>query len=96
MIITTTNTLDGYTIKEYVTIIIGETEYASREDGFEYAHKSALEKLTDKAQKLGADAIVGVLTNICANTCDERGKLILVGTAVKIEKAYDPNGLPEL
>ena len=96
MIITTTNQIEGYKVKEYLTTVTGTDIYlvggligggmANQEKLFGNAYRNALSKMEAKAKEAGADAIMGLLLNFtgAANT----GSVIvaLIGTAVKIEK----------
>ncbi|WP_456419590.1 heavy metal-binding domain-containing protein [Methanocaldococcus infernus] len=74
MIITTTETLDGYEIVEYLDIIIGCGD--DPED--------ALKELKEIGETLKADAIVGV--KIFNEILDRELTYYAYGTAVKIKK----------
>lgn len=60
----------------------------SYERVFEKGQLKAIEELKQRAQKLGADAIIGVEVDTGTINVDERGVLILItatGTAVKFQ-----------
>ena len=60
---------------------------AAYEESVGHARASALEELSDRAQLLGADAVVGVSMDY--ETIGSRGAMIMVtasGTAVKLRK----------
>lgn len=96
LITTTTGTLDGYKITNYIGTVTGTAIYlvggmlgggmANQEKLFGGAYQSSLTKMKTKAQEMNADAIIGLTVNFtgAANT----GSVIvaLVGTAVKIQK----------
>ena len=80
MIITTTNSIEGFTIDRYLGLVTGEVIagvnlikdigaglrnlFGGRSQGYEEelltARASAQRELVERAQKLGADAVVGV------------------------------------
>ena len=80
MIITTTNSIEGFTIDRYLGLVTGEviagvnlikdigaglrTLFGGRSQGYEEelltARESAQRELVERAQRLGADAVVGV------------------------------------
>lgn len=80
MIITTTNSIEGFTIDRYLGLVTGEVIagvnlikdigaglrnlFGGRSQGYEEelltARESAQRELVERAQKLGADAVVGV------------------------------------
>ncbi len=108
MLISTTDTLQGYSIDEYFGIVTGETisganvvrdimatvtDYVGGRSGtyeevLEIARQSTLTELTDRANLLGANAIIGVSFDY--ETIGGRGAMLMVtatGTAVSISKA---------
>lgn len=80
MIITTTNSIEGFTIDRYLGLVTGEVIagvnlfkdigaglrnlFGGRSQGYENelqtARESAQKELVERAEKLGADAVVGV------------------------------------
>ena len=80
MIITTTNSIEGFTIERYLGLVTGEVIagvnlikdigaglrnlFGGRSQGYEEelltARESAQRELVERAQRLGADAVVGV------------------------------------
>ena len=80
MIITTTNSIEGFTIDRYLDLVTGEVIagvnlvkdigaglrnlFGGRSQGYEEelltARESAKRELVESAQRLGADAVVGV------------------------------------
>ncbi len=104
MILTTTNSLDGYKIKEYLGLVSGETIIGAnmfkdffaeivdivggRSGGYEAvlieAKETAIEEMKQKAEQLGANAIIGI--DLDYETVG-KGTMLMVaasGTAVKI------------
>ena len=81
MIITTTNSIEGFTIDRYLGLVTGEVIagvnlikdigaglrnlFGGRSQGYEEelltARESAQRELVERAQRLGADAVVGVV-----------------------------------
>jgi len=107
MLISTTDTLMGFEITEYLGVVTGETvsganfvrdvmatvtDYVGGRSGtYEEvvgrARESALEELTDRARRRGADGVVGI--SLDYETIGSRGAMIMVtasGTAVKLRK----------
>lgn len=98
-IVTTTNSIDGYAVKEYISTVTGTDIYlvggilgggmANQEKLFGTAYQNALNKMMNKAKEKNANAIIGISLNFtgAANT----GSVIvaLIGTAVKVEKKSD-------
>ena len=73
MIVTTTNTIDGHTIREYCGIVFGEVItgvnmfrdiFGGRSQGYEEelqnARNEALAEMCRRAENIGANAVVGV------------------------------------
>ncbi len=68
-------------------IIGGRT--GSYEQVFERGQRDALAELEQRAQRLGADAVIGIEIDTGTINIDERGALLLitaVGTAVKLQR----------
>lgn len=104
MILTTTNNLDGKTVKEYLGIVTGETiiganfikdffagirdivggRSGSYEKVLREAKETAMQEMKQRAQQMGADAIVGI--DLDYETLGSNGGMLMVtcaGTAVK-------------
>ena len=107
MLISTTDTLQGFEITEYLGIVTGETisganvvrdlmatvtDYVGGRSGtyeevLGKARQSTLGELTDRAQLLGADGVIGVSFDY--ETIGGRGAMLMVtatGTAVRFRK----------
>jgi uncharacterized protein YbjQ (UPF0145 family) len=107
MLTTTTDTLDGFEIADYLGLVSGEsvlganiirdvlgtvTDYvggrsAAYEEVLERARQDAVEEMTDRAQLLGADGIVGI--SLDYEAIGSRGAMLMVtasGTAVRLKK----------
>ena len=104
MLLTTTNTLDGHKIQEYLGIVSGETIIGAnmikdffagivdivggRSGGYEQvlieAKETAMQEMQEKAEQLGANAIIGI--DLDYETVGKGSMLMVVasGTAVKI------------
>ena len=104
MLLTTTNTLDGHKIQEYLGIVSGETIIGAnmfkdffagivdivggRSGGYERvlieAKETAMQEMQEKAEQLGANAIIGI--DLDYETVGKGTMLMVVasGTAVKI------------
>lgn len=105
MIVTTTNTLDGQPIEQYLGIVTGEAILGAnimkdlfagvrdlvggRATAYErelgQARELAIGEMTEKAQALGADAVIAV--DIDYETIGANGSMLMVaasGTAVRI------------
>ena len=93
MIVTTTNTVQGRSISEYLGIVFGE-EVASHgffsgsvEGSFIKLRNNALNKMCQNASGLGANAVVGVsidYTSIDVTNSDDSMMVTVTGTAVRI------------
>lgn len=107
MIITTTSSVDGYTISEYKSIVFGEVIsgvnfikdigaglrnfFGGRSEGYEkellQARNNALKEIEERAQNIGADAVVGLKMDY--EVLGQGGNMLMVtcsGTAVKLTK----------
>ena len=105
MILTTTPTIEGRTIREYKGVVFGEVisgvnflrDFAatirnivggrsgSYEEELVNARNQAMDELTDRAARLGADAVVGI--DIDYEVLGENNGMLMVtasGTAVKL------------
>ena len=106
MIVTTTDTIDGHNITEYIDVVTAEVVYGTNalkdffagirdvfggrtggyERVFEKAQLEAIAELKKRANKLNANAIVGIKVDTGTINIDQQGVLLLVtatGTAVK-------------
>ena len=107
MILSTTDTLQGITVNEYLGVVTAEVVYGSNalrdffagirdiiggrtgayERVFEKGQKDAMDELSKRAQRLGADAVIGIEIDTGTINIDESGVLLLItatGTAVKL------------
>ncbi|MEM6851542.1 MAG: heavy metal-binding domain-containing protein [Pseudomonadota bacterium] len=105
MIITTTSTLDGKQVRDYLGVVMGEAILGAnvfrdlfagirdivggRSEAYEKslreARKIAMEEMQAEAQRLGANAVIGV--DIDYEVIGEKGSMMMVsasGTAVVI------------
>ncbi|PLW77003.1 heavy metal-binding domain-containing protein [Cohaesibacter celericrescens] len=106
MLITTTNTVEGRTIKDYKGMVNGEAILGANvfkdffagirdivggrsgayEGELQRAREIAIQEMTEYAQRLGANAIIGV--DVDYETVGDKGSMLMVaasGTAVIIE-----------
>lgn len=107
MILSTTDTLQGITVNEYMGVVTAEVVYGSNalrdffagirdiiggrtgayERVFEKGQQDAMDELTKRAKRLGADAVIGIEIDTGTINLDESGVLLLItatGTAVKL------------
>ena len=107
MLTTTTDTVQGYEIENYLGIVTAEVVYGtnalrdffagirdaiggrtgSYERVFEKGQLDAIKELEKRANKLGADGILGIEIDTGTINVDEKGVLLLItatGTAVKL------------
>ena len=105
MILTTTPTIEGRTIREYKGVVFGEVisgvnflrgfaatirnivggRSGSYEEELVSARNQAMDELTNRAARLGADAVVGI--DIDYEVLGENNGMLMVtasGTAVKL------------
>ena len=105
MTLTTTNTIEGKPVKDYLGIVTGETiiganivkdvfasirdivggRSSSYERVLREAKDTALKEMTENAEKLNADAVIGI--DLDYETVGNRGGMLMVtasGTAVKL------------
>ena len=98
MILTTTDTLEDHSIKNYLGIVTGvdvsmpkatltfnmEKYYESYENKINLVKEEAFQKLKDNASKLGANAVVGI--GIDVETLPSSGIIVVsvTGTAVTV------------
>lgn len=107
MILSTTDTLQGIAVSEYLGVVTAEVVYGSNalrdffagirdiiggrtgayERVFEKGQKDAMDELSKRAQRLGADAVIGIEIDTGTINLDASGVLLLItatGTAVKL------------
>lgn len=107
MILSTTDSLQGVDIKNYLGIVTAEVVYGSNalrdffagirdvlggrtgayERVFEKGQQDALKELESRANRLGANAVIGVQIRTDTINIDEHGVLMLItatGTAVSM------------
>ncbi len=108
MLITTTHELDGYVVKEYRGIVMGEAIIGANifrdllagirdivggrsgayENALREARETALREMESEAQRIGADAVIGV--DLDYETIGNQGSMLMVsasGTAVVLQRA---------
>lgn len=99
MILTTTNSIDGFTIAEYRGIVSGtavnvqkmkmtfnmQKYYAGVSESISKVKEQALEQLKVNAEKLNANAVVGIQVDI-ELTATNYVAISVTGTAVSIIK----------
>ncbi|MFS4483472.1 YbjQ family protein [Hyunsoonleella sp. 2307UL5-6] len=97
MILTTTNSIEGYTIKDYISIISGVSMskkaakmgfsmskyYNQVEKDVETIKEEAFQKLLENAKKTKANAVVGIKVEIELTTSNFV-MVSITGTAVKV------------
>ena len=104
MIITTTNSIEGFTIDRYLGLVTGEVIagvnlikdigaglrnlFGGRSQGYEEelltARESAQRELVERAQRLGADAVVGVDLDYEVLGQGDMLRVSMTGTAVAL------------
>lgn len=98
MILATTNTIEGYSIQDYLGIVTGvdvsmpktvmsfkmEKYYESYENKINEVKEAAFQKLKNNAIKLKANAVIGISLDI--ETMPNAGIIMvsITGTAVKV------------
>ncbi|MBD9055643.1 MAG: hypothetical protein EGR36_06510 [Eubacterium ventriosum] len=108
MIKTTTDSVEGRPIKEYLGIVSGTDIYlvggvfggglSNQENLYNNATKKAMSLLEAKAAKKGANAIVGISVNVTSPGNANNIIVVITGTAVRIKDLDDTeeDALPEL
>ena len=112
MIITTTNSIEGFTIDRYLGLVTGEVIagvnlikdigaglrnlFGGRSQGYEEelltARESAQRELVERAQRLGADAVVGVDLDYEVLGQGDMLMVSMTGTAVALFVTPTPHG----
>jgi uncharacterized protein YbjQ (UPF0145 family) len=97
MILTTTNTIEGYKIVDYLGIVTGVamnedmlamgfsmSKYVKKiQDSVDKVKETAFQRLKENAVKLGANAVVGIKVDIELTTSNY-AIVSITGTAVKV------------
>ena len=97
MILTTTNSIEGYTITDYLSIVTGvamnkkatamgfsmSKYFTALEQNIESIKEDAFQKLADNAKKVNANAVVGIKVEIELTTSNYV-MVSITGTAVKV------------
>ena len=109
MLTTTTDTVQGYQVRDYLGVVTAEVVYGtnvlkdffagirdaiggrtgSYEKIFEKGQSKAIEELEKRADKLGANAVIGIEIDTGTINVDEKGVLLLItatGTAVNLHQ----------
>ncbi len=104
MILTTTPSVEGKTIKKYLGVITGTDIYlvggliggglANQENLFGTAYQNACEKM--KAKKPKADAIVNIQVQVASPGNLNNIIVIVTGTAVQLGDAPNNDELPDI
>lgn len=104
MILTTTPSVEGKTIKKYLGVVTGTDIYlvggliggglANQENLFGSAYKNACEKM--KAKMPNADAIVNIQVQVASPGNLNNIIVIVTGTAVLLSDAQSFDELPEI
>lgn len=98
MILTTTNSIEGHTIKDYLGIVTGvnasmpkatftfnmKKYYESYSNKVDEVKESAFQKLKDNALILKANAVVGISIDIESSETSGLIMVSITGTAVKV------------
>lgn len=107
MIVTTTQSIDGKKITEYLGIVSGADTYlmgglmgggvTNKGQSIYYSSSlsSAVSTMIGAANNLEADAIVGVIINV-SSTANGTVAVTVSGTAVKLEDSGFDDELPDL
>lgn len=103
MIISTTGSIDNFKVTDYLGVVSGTDIYlvggllggglSNQENLYTQALNSAISKMKTKAANLGADAIIGVSTNIVSPGNLNNIIVIVTGTAVSLNELHTVNGL---
>lgn len=109
MLLSTTSSLEGKTIKEYMGIVFGEAisginfakdfvvsitnfvggRASEYEEELVLARADAVREMIERAEKIGANGLVGVKVDVESITVGEQGQMMIMvmatGTAVSIK-----------
>lgn len=99
MILTTTNSIEGFKIIDYKGLVSGvaanykkasftfnmEKYFDSLEVNIEEVKEEAFQKLTDNAKKLNANAIVGIKVDVETSSTSSFIMVSVTGTAVEVK-----------
>ena len=90
MIVTTTQTVEGRQIAEYKGIVFGEVvsgvNFVTYENELQEAREKAIDEMCKRAERLGANAVVGV--DVDYEVLGKENGMLMVsvsGTAVKLK-----------
>ena len=90
MIVTTTQTVEGRQIAEYKGIVFGEVvsgvNFVKDENELQEAREKAIDEMCKRAERLGANAVVGV--DVDYEVLGKENGMLMVsvsGTAVKLK-----------
>ena len=99
MLLTTTPTIEGHTIQQYLGIVTSETiiganvvrdffggRAGSYEEVLKEGKETALQEIRERAAAMGANAVVGI--DLDYETVGAKGSMLMVvcsGTAVRVE-----------
>lgn len=99
MLLTTTETIEGYVVDKYLGLVSGTDIYlvggligggmANQEGLFGGALSKATQHLISNANLLGADAVIGIQQSFTAPGGVNTMILVLTGTAVKLVEAKE-------
>ena len=102
VLLTTTPNVEGYKITKYLGLVSSHAYYDRNAYRNPHTANSAWKTITSgvqsSAESMGADAVVGLqITNAGAGSEDLFSfHMIVQGTAVKLEKIYFDDELPDL
>ncbi|MGB3607821.1 MAG: heavy metal-binding domain-containing protein [Psychroserpens sp.] len=97
MVLTTTNSIEGFKISEYMGIVTGVSMFDGKitmgfsmskyhkaiQDSIDEVKEKAFQSLTENAKKLGANAVVGIKVDIELTTSNYT-LVSVTGTAVQV------------
>jgi uncharacterized protein YbjQ (UPF0145 family) len=91
VMLTTTNSIDGYKIKQYLGVVGGHGSFYPDDDASKSrAWNTAICSVRDAAERAEADAVIGlqITTGGSGEGCryDKKGWIFVQGTTVKLEK----------
>ena len=103
MITTTTSSIEGYRIENYLGIVSGTDIYlvggvfgggfANQENLYSHALNAAMEHMLAKAKHMGANAIVGIKADITSPGGANNMIVVVTGTAVIVRECTTVNGV---
>ena len=90
MIVVTTDKLEGYEVVEYKGLVFGDyRQNGTFKNDIRIGRTAVLEEMEDRAQAMGANAILGVNVTYAPFGNDVIGEMIVyaIGTAVVVKRA---------